>query len=131
MSAFFWYLGKVTCEVYTCTIAYTGQVTFYGHAYLVTLYLKCYNSYEHNLSMSTMTGNFKWSKFVFRSELAYGALYVYATQFLKVKQLPIHDVRNLLNKYYFSIYRFLFSYPRYLCTLCKYRNICIYLICFW
>ena len=36
----------MTCQVYTCTVAYTGQVTFYkvpekhGHVYLVRLYLQ-------------------------------------------------------------------------------------------
>ena len=29
MAVFFWYVVKVTCTVYTCTVAYTGQVTFY------------------------------------------------------------------------------------------------------
>ena len=38
-------LYKVTCQVYTCTVAYTGQVTFYkalekhGYVKSVTLYI--------------------------------------------------------------------------------------------
>ena len=45
MAVFFWYLEKVTCPVYTCTVAYTGQVNLYkvtekhGPVKLVTLYL--------------------------------------------------------------------------------------------
>ena len=44
MAVFFWYL--VQCTLYTCTVAYTGKVTFYkvpeqhGHAYLVTLLVR-------------------------------------------------------------------------------------------
>ena len=39
-----WYLEKVTCPVFVCTVAYTEQVTFYkvpetqSHIYLVGLY---------------------------------------------------------------------------------------------
>ena len=45
MAVFFFYLEKVTCPVYTCTVTYTGQVTLYkaqerhDHVSLVTLYV--------------------------------------------------------------------------------------------
>ena len=45
MNVFFWYLVKRDASVRYCTVAYTGQVTFYkvpethSHVYLVTLYM--------------------------------------------------------------------------------------------
>ena len=46
---FFCYLGKVTCPVYTCTLAYTGQVTFFKVPEKKCICLTCHPvEYRHN-----------------------------------------------------------------------------------